>query len=497
MSIETGDRTRRGGAFAIEENGLNVIPESERKGRPRDLFWPWCAANISVFGISFGSFVLGFGLSLRQALLASLLGVVLSFLLVGFVSLAGKRGSAPTLVLSRAAFGVRGNALPAAVSYLLLVGWETVLVSLATFATATVFGELGWSTGDGTKVLAFVVVAGIIVLSGVLGFDAIMRLQRWITWLTVVVTLAYIALTWDEVDKTALDAMPGGTSTAVLGAFIMVLTGFGISWVNSAADYSRYLPRRSSGTGIVFWATFGGSLPVVVLVAYGILLSGSDPDLAAGLASDPIGALAANLPEWFLILFVVVAVAGLVAGAVLDIYSSGLSLLALGLPTPRWVAAGLDGVIMILGTIYIVWIADDFLTPFQAFLITLGVPISAWCGVFLADLLLRRRDYSADDLYVSSGRYGAVNWVGVGAMVVGTVVGWGLVVSSAADGYEPEAPGFGWQGYLLEPLGLGPKLDGDWTYANIGVLVALVLPFLLYLLLGRSAVGRQEADVVD
>ena len=70
-------------------------------------------------------------------------------------------------------------------------------------------------------------------------------------------------------------------------------------------------------------------------------------------------------------------------------------------------------------------------------------------------------------------------------MIVGTFVGWGLVVSTAADGYEPESPGFGWQGYLLEPFGLGPKLNGDWTYANLGVLVAIVLPFLLYLALGR------------
>jgi hypothetical protein len=31
----------------IEANGINVITDAERKGRPRDLFWPWFAANIS------------------------------------------------------------------------------------------------------------------------------------------------------------------------------------------------------------------------------------------------------------------------------------------------------------------------------------------------------------------------------------------------------------------------------------------------------------------
>ena len=37
--------------------------------------------------------------------------------------------------------------------------------------------------------------------------------------------------------------------------------------------------------------------------------------------------------------FVLVAVGGLISGAMLDLYSSGLTLLTLGLKTPRWVAA--------------------------------------------------------------------------------------------------------------------------------------------------------------
>ncbi len=492
-STPTATAPRAGAASAIEQNGINVIAESERKGHPRDLFWPWCAANISVFGVSYGSFVLGFGINGWQAVVAGVVGVVLSFLLVGLVSLAGRRGSAPTMVLSRAAFGVRGNSVPTLVSYLILVGYETALVALATFATATVFSRLGWGGGDVTKVLAFAVVALIIVAGGVLGFDAVMRLQKWLTILMVIVTAGYIALTVDEISWSKLGDLPTGNSKAVFGAFVVVLSGFGISWVNSAADYSRYLPRRAARTGIVWWTTFGGSLPLVILVTYGVLLAGSDADLSAALAADPIGALTPALPDWFLVPFAVVAVAGLVSGALLDIYSSGLTLLTLGLPVPRWTAAALDGAIMIAGTIYIVWFAGDFLTPFFAFLVTLAVPIAAWCGVYLADLLLRRRDYDAFDLFDPRGRYGSVNAVGLGSMLVATVIGWGLVVSTAADGYAPEAAGFGWQGYLLEPLGLGPKLNGPWTYANLGVIVALVLPFVFYVLAGRSAVRRQES----
>src|ERR1041385_6086290 len=140
--------------LTVEMNGINVIAESERKGHPRDLFWPWFAANVSVLALSYGSFELGCGISFWQALAVGVAGIILSFLACGFIAVAGKRGSAPTMVLSRAAFGVNGNKLPAVVSWLLTVGWETVLVILATLATATVFTQLGWGGGTATKVIA-------------------------------------------------------------------------------------------------------------------------------------------------------------------------------------------------------------------------------------------------------------------------------------------------------------------------------------------------------
>ena len=52
----------------------------------------------------------------------------------------------------------------------------------------------------------------------------------------------------------------------------------------------------------------------------------------------------------------------------------------------------------------------------------------------------------------------------------------------------------GWQGYLLNPLGLGPKDNGPWTFANLGVLVALVVGFVGQYALARSQVAKQEAS---
>jgi purine-cytosine permease-like protein len=391
------------------------------------------------------------------------------------------------MVLSRAAFGVTGNALPTFLSWVLLVGWETVLVSLSSLATATVFKELGWgSGGDATKVLGFVVTAALVVGAGILGFDVIMRLQTWITIATIFLTVGFIALTLDEVSWDKVSGASSGSTQAFIGALALVATGFGVGWVNTAADYSRYLPRASSGRGVFGWTTVGGAAAPIVLTVFGIMLALSSKDLFNAIQNDPIGALTTLLPTWYLVPFIVVAVLGLVGGAVLDIYSSGLALLTLGVKVRRPVAAAIDGVIMCLGAIYAVFIADNFIVPFQGFLITVGVPIAAWAGVFVADLMLRHRPYADAELYDPRGRYGAVHWPGVLLVVLGTFLGWGLVTNGLASWLT-------WQGYLLEPFGLGGKA-GAWAYANLGVFVALAVGFVGWLLLGRSTVMRQEAD---
>ena len=259
----------------VEMNGINVIAESERKGHPRDLFWPWFAANISVLGLSYGAFVLGFGISFAQALVVGVVGIVLSFLACGFIALAGKRGSAPTMVLSRAAFGVNGNKLPTVISWLLTVGWETVLVILATLATATVFHQLGWGGGTGTKVVALIIVVGLTNFGGVMGFDLIMRMQTLITIVTGVATVVFIALVADHIHWHTVSAIPSGSAEAVIGALVFVMTGFGLGWVNVAADYSRYLPRRSSGAGVVWCTSFGSSCAPACLLAFVLVLAGS------------------------------------------------------------------------------------------------------------------------------------------------------------------------------------------------------------------------------
>ena len=484
MSEHTLDETRR---LGLERTGIEIIDEAERTARPADLFWPWFAANVSVFGLSYAAFILYFGISFWQGVLVTVVGVVVSFALCGVIAIAGKRGSAPTMILSRGAFGVTGQKVPGVVSWLVSIGWETFLAILAVLATSTIFDRLGWGGGTGTKVVATAVVATLIVTASVAGYHVIMRMQSWLTWITGIVSLLYMALTIDDIDWSAVQAIPAGSNQAVIGALVMVMTGFGLGWINIAADWSRYQSREASNVAIVGWNTFGGALAPTILVIFGLALAGSSPAVLDGVAGDPIGTLATLLPTWVLVPFLLAAILALVSGAVLGIYSSGLTLLSLGVRLGRPQAAFVDGVLLTIGTIYVVFFADSFVGPFQSFLITLGVPLAAWAGVMIADIALRRRDYDDADLFDAAGRYGAFDWVSIGTMVGASVVGWGYVINAFPD----DAGWNNWQGYLLD-LGLGGR-DGAWAFANLGVLFALAIGFVVTYVARRGTVARQEA----
>ena len=467
----------------LELNGTNVIDENQRSGKASSLFWPWCGANVSLLALSYGSFFLGFGISFWQATFAAFLGTVLSFLLVGISSLAGKKSNVPTMVLSRASFGVKGNLIPGALSYLIFVGWETVLVSLATLATGTVFMRVGHLEHNAAMIIGFVLSVALTVSAGVLGFEVIMKLQKYLTSITIVMTLFYVGLTISHVNWSQIASMKSGSSQGFIGALIFGATGIGLGWVNSAADYSRYLPRTVSNKSVIGWTVFGASIVPIILVIYGAALSGSSKELSDAIATDPIGALTTILPTWYLVIFALVAILGLVGGAILDLYSSGLTLISIGVPVKRHVAASIDAVLMLIGAIYFVWIADDFFFPFQGFLITLGVPIATWSAIFVTDALMRKK-YHEGDLYSVSGRYGSWNFGTIAVLIVGTIIGWGFVTNSFASWLS-------WQGYFLGVMG---GKEGPWAYANLGVFFALVIGFIGYYFVARTTVAKQDND---
>jgi NCS1 family nucleobase:cation symporter-1 len=469
--------------WRIETHGIETIPDADRHGRPSDLFGIWFASNISVLAVTYGGFlIIFFGLDLWQAATATIAGVILSFVLVGFISLAGKRGGAPTLVLSRAAFGVIGNTLPTVVSYLTLVGFEIVLTSLASLAVQTVLIRVGIRTGTGTLAIAFVIVAAMAVVISLLGHATIQKVQMWFTIAFGILTFAFIGLEIRQISWHKVAALPHGSLFAgLIGGLSMIMAGTGLTWTSAAADYSRYLPLGSRSGKVIWWTVFGSSLPLIVLILFGVLLTANNRQVAT--SPNPIGVLAAPLPAWFLAPYLLIAVGGLVAEVVMGSYSGGLNLLTLGIRVARHKSILIDSVLLIAGSVYILFFSPSFFAPFEGFLFTVAVPLAAWAAIFLVDMWLFRSDgYSAPDLYRADGCYGAVSTAATGSLVLATAIGWGLVTSSSAA--------FSWVGYLLRFAG-GPK--GAIGASSIGVVIGFLVAGATYAITGWARPGARRA----
>ena len=197
--------------WSIETHGIDAISNEERHGTPFELFWIWFAANIGILGIVYGAILASAGLNLWQCILVILLGLVLSFALVGVLSLAGIWGGAPMLTLSRAAFGPRGNIGPTLVSWLTVIGWETVLVVTAAYALLGLLNLAGLPSNEFWTVVSLVAVVVLVVPCGLLGHATLVWIQRVATWLFGLLTLVIVLFLIPQTNWTHLLAMPART----------------------------------------------------------------------------------------------------------------------------------------------------------------------------------------------------------------------------------------------------------------------------------------------
>lgn len=375
--------------WRVELNGIQVVPDRDRTGRVADLFWIWFAANIGILGVVYGAIVVSFGMDFWQGILIAVIGSA-SFLLVGYFTVAGREGGAPMMTLSRAVFGLYGNVLPTVVSWVSLVGWETISVITGTFALISLFSMAVPASGWLVAGMAMAAMAGTTIAAGLLGQATLVVIQTWASYLFGILTLGILALLVPGAHWSVLWHHPAGPwISGFLPALSIVVAGTGLSWANAAADYGRYLPRAARSGRIVWAVAAGAALPLVVLISAGMLLATRSPGLAT--AGNPVAVIQAALPAWASVPYLVVAAGGLIVEADLGLYSSGLNLLSLFVPLERYKTVVVDAVIMAVGTVYVLFVARNFFGPFEAFILLMGIGIAAWAGIFFSDQAWRWR----------------------------------------------------------------------------------------------------------
>ncbi|MDQ2904647.1 MAG: cytosine permease [Chloroflexota bacterium] len=466
--------------WSVEMNGINPIDQQERHGRPLELFWVWFAGNIGILGVVYGAqYLAGNGLNLWQSLFIGLVATAVSFIFVGILSIPGVWGGAPMLTLSRAVFGTRGNIGPTLVSWISLVGWETILVITSTYALLALLRVVGVQTNPFWTFVCILLLAVAVVVCGYWGHATLIWLQRAATWVFGILTVVIIVFLVPQTDWHKVLSQPMGPwDTGLVTAFIIVMAATGIGWINTGADYARYLPRRSSGRAITLWTTLGGTLPLYVLMIVGVLLASHKSAVLT--TADPLSTIQQALPSWLSIPYLLVAIGGLLAGAALDIYSSGLNLLAMGIRMRRQYAVLIDGVLMVIGAIYVLLIRNDFQGALTSFLLLLADALTVWAAIFLIDMIWRR-GYDKKSLQTmgpaSSYYYTAgFNIPACIAWVVG--IGVGLLFTSSA-------------------FFNGPLAKGIFVSTSLGYLLGAAVSIVLYLVLRPLFRYKQTALLED
>ncbi|WP_028933287.1 purine-cytosine permease family protein [Pseudonocardia spinosispora] len=465
------------GEGALETRGIEPVPVEQRSGRPGQLFWVWFAANISILGLPLGATLVAMHLTVWQAVIAAAVGAVGSFAVVGAVSIAGRRGGAPGLTLSRAVFGARGNVGPTAVSLLSRLGWETVNTTTAAFALLSL-ATIALGTSPAAKdhpvltVVAIAVFEALTVLVAGLGHAVLVAVQRWATWVFGALNILVGGFLVATIDWHAVAAAPPGPVGAVIAGVGVIAAGTGIGWANASADMSRYQAPSVRAGALVLSAAAGAGIPLVLLISLGSMLTAGDPALSR--ADDPVAAIRDMLPAWMAVPYLIAAFGGLLLSNHLSVYSAGLTTLTLGVRVRRVYAVVVDVVVTFLGAIYFILVADGFFGPFIAFISALAVPITAWVGVFVVDML-RRRTYDPAGL-MDTGRTsvywyrGGVEPRALGAWAAAIVIGYLFTTVGPSD----------------DPWFTGP-LAGTWFGENgLGWVITFVVGAAGYAALGGA-----------
>ena len=176
---------------------------------------------------------------------------------------------------------------------------------------------------------------------------------------------------------------------------------------------------------------------------------------------------------WFFVPFSIVIVISLVSAAITGIYSSGLALVAVGLPLRRSVTTAINSLIIAAGAFYLLFISTSFLATFQSFLSLIAVMMGTLGGIQLVDFIRQRR--MGWDPAMAEGRgHGGRNgrWTALVSLAVGTIVGLGTVTSG--DPNFARVTGF----LLTEEARTGVL-----GASSIGVVIAMALGAGLYAVL--------------
>ena len=385
---------------SIETRSFDYVPEDERHGEPRQVFYMWFGISATIFSLVTGFVGITLGLSFWWTLLSIIIGNVLGALFMAFHAAQGPQLGLPQMIQSRAQFGYYGAILPLAITWVMYIAFLAVDIVLAGQGFQAVFG---WSLDGWMAVLTIPM-----LLLAIYGYDLINRYNKYQTWLYIAIFLGLTVFMF--VHGVPHGGLSAGKFTS--GAFLLsmsIVAAYQITYAPYVSDYTRYLPQ--SAVRKVFWRTY------VATVVSCVWLMG----LGAA-----IGALAPKSPSMLLeiknltgplggTLAILLAI-GLIAPNSTNVYGGMMTTLSIAnnvsdnVRSTRALRTVVCFVIAVLGALVATAGAGAFMTNLENYLTVILYILIPWSVINLTDYyVVRHGQYRTDDFYAKNGGFGRVN----------------------------------------------------------------------------------------
>jgi putative hydroxymethylpyrimidine transporter CytX len=364
--------------------GIDPVPERLRVLGVFDHFLLWSSLGVSLLVIVVGALLVP-ALSLRDAIVAIVLGGIVGNLMLASAGLIGADARVPGMVLMRAPLGRVGSYVPTVLNALQCWGWATFELIIISAAASALSNDLFGVHAKGAWTLVFGAVAATLAL---LGPVSVVRrfIRRFAAWV-VLASLAY--LTWwslAEADFSKLwHARPEGGISIWIGMDLVI--AITVSWAPLIPDYTRFSQgRRAAFTGAGLGYFVAGTW-MLLLGTLLVLTRG-----VADAAELPAAVVAAGLAAALALLAVTVDETD---EAFANIYSSAVSLQNLVPRAPQRVLVLGVAVAATVGALVI------DIRNYQSFLLLLGAFFVPLLGVLLAHWLLNGAHYDRRDIFES------------------------------------------------------------------------------------------------
>ena len=484
-----------------ERDWENEDTSSEKEVGPTQtgfaLSWSWLAVAASPLALVAAAVIKDSGASLAQSVIVLSTVLFATSLLASVGSMAAVRASSSLTIVSRAAFGVWGNSLPATLMLVAKLFWAAAFVYFASRVISPLIFNQPWFAsvaerlifpGEFTAalfVLVPLVLAGSIIAA--VGGQAVLRLQQATAVVTVIgigTFLYFVASTYSLQDLAQGEAI-AGPALIDLGLFAVALFGFAV--LSFAGDFARKLPAETPGSKVFFLSfvsTFFLPLLTGVLGLLWLFMAGDT--LGTSFTSEVLATVAASAPVWVFVIFVVAVGLSLLYLVIASLYSLSGNLIGIA-RIPGWVAA-LIGAAMVLATVLVPSLLVAVSTLHESVLelvLLAAVVAAAWAGVFISDALVRTRGYHEVSLTREYGFYGRFNLANTFGFLLAIALGFGYLSGG------PQLSS--WTGFL-----------GDFTPeifaiagSNIGIAMAFGLAALFPVIFGIPRIKKQERNLAE